>query len=91
VRNSSTRQGSTPTSYLRPRKLTQERFDPTAGIPEYKVASVRVEVLGPDTDEDVLARPDVGRRSEPREKAAEDGTYDFRLFSLVDSLRESHP
>lgn len=35
---------------------------------EYKVASVRVEVLGPDTDGDVRTRPDVGRRSESREK-----------------------
>ncbi|XVH31328.1 formate dehydrogenase subunit alpha [Haloferacaceae archaeon DSL9] len=30
--------------------LTQERFDPVSGIPEYKVASVRVEPLGADPD-----------------------------------------
>ena len=41
-------------------KLTQERFDPQAGIPEYKVTSVRAEALGPDTDEKVLRTPDVG-------------------------------
>jgi formate dehydrogenase major subunit len=46
-------------------KLTGETFDPTAGIPEYKVSSVRVEPLGPDTDESVLKRPDAGRGSEP--------------------------
>ncbi|WP_267643442.1 formate dehydrogenase subunit alpha [Haloarchaeobius amylolyticus] len=42
-------------------KLTQEAFDPQAGIPEYKVSSVRVEPLGPDTDEEVLRVPDAGR------------------------------
>jgi formate dehydrogenase major subunit len=41
-------------------KLTGETFDPTAGIPEYKVSSVRVEPLGPETDEAVLRTPDVG-------------------------------
>jgi formate dehydrogenase major subunit len=40
--------------------LTGETFDPTAGIPEYKVSSVRLEPLGPDTDEELLRRPDVG-------------------------------
>ena len=39
-------------------ELTQETFDPTAGIPEYKVTSVRVEALGPDADETVLKTPD---------------------------------
>jgi len=53
-------------------KLTQENFDPQAGIPEYKVASVRVEALGPDTDADVLRRPDVGRGSEAAERSADD-------------------
>ncbi|MDS0477318.1 formate dehydrogenase subunit alpha [Natrinema sp. 1APR25-10V2] len=41
-------------------KLTQETFDPTSGIPEYKVSSVRVEPLGPETDADVLQTADVG-------------------------------
>ena len=41
-------------------KLTQETFDPHAGIPEYKVSSVRAEPLGPDADPDVLRTPDVG-------------------------------
>jgi formate dehydrogenase major subunit len=41
-------------------ELTQETFDPTAGIPEYKVTSVRVEALGPDADETVLKTPDAG-------------------------------
>ncbi|WP_339106224.1 formate dehydrogenase subunit alpha [Haloterrigena salinisoli] len=41
-------------------KLTQETFDPQSGIPEYKVSSVRVEPLGPETDVDVLRMPDVG-------------------------------
>jgi len=44
-------------------KLTGETFDPQAGIPEYKVSSVRLEPLGPDTDERVLKTPDVGRRA----------------------------
>jgi formate dehydrogenase major subunit len=43
-------------------KLTQETFDAQAGIPEYKVSSVRVEALGPETDEAVLRTPDVGGR-----------------------------
>ncbi|MFB6165866.1 MAG: formate dehydrogenase subunit alpha [Haloarculaceae archaeon] len=41
-------------------KLTQENFDPQAGIPEYKVSSVSVEPLGPDADPDVLRTPDAG-------------------------------
>ena len=41
-------------------ELTQETFDPTAGIPEYKVTSVRVEALGPDADETVLKTSDAG-------------------------------
>jgi formate dehydrogenase major subunit len=41
-------------------KLTGETFDPQAGIPEYKVSSVRVEPLGEETDEAVLRRPDAG-------------------------------
>ncbi|RYJ08490.1 formate dehydrogenase subunit alpha [Halogeometricum borinquense] len=45
-------------------KLTQENFDPQTGIPEYKVSSVRVEPLGPETDESVLTTPDVGGRGE---------------------------
>jgi formate dehydrogenase major subunit len=36
-------------------RLTAERFDPTSGIPEYKVASVRVEPAGPDAEPDALA------------------------------------
>jgi len=36
-------------------KLTQESFDPQAGIPEYKVSSVRIEPLGPDADASILA------------------------------------
>jgi formate dehydrogenase major subunit len=44
-------------------KLTQETFDPQAGIPEYKVSSVRVESLGPETDADVLETPDAGAGS----------------------------
>ena len=36
--------------------LTQEEtFDPTSGIPEYKVASVRVTPVGPDPDAEPLA------------------------------------
>jgi formate dehydrogenase major subunit len=46
-------------------KLTGETFDPTAGIPEYKVSSVRAEPLGADTDESVLRRPDAGAGSRP--------------------------
>ncbi|WP_227377555.1 formate dehydrogenase subunit alpha [Haladaptatus halobius] len=41
-------------------KLTQNTFDPQAGIPEYKVSSVRIEGLGPETDESVLRTRDVG-------------------------------
>ncbi|MBX0325338.1 formate dehydrogenase subunit alpha, partial [Halomicroarcula sp. F13] len=44
-------------------KLTGETFDPTAGIPEYKVSSVRLEPLGPETDEAVLRTPDAGAGS----------------------------
>jgi len=40
--------------------LTQEEFDPQAGIPEYKVTSVSVEPLGADTDEQLLRTPDAG-------------------------------
>ncbi|MDS0241445.1 MULTISPECIES: formate dehydrogenase subunit alpha [unclassified Haloferax] len=47
-------------------KLTQETFDPQAGIPEYKVSSVRVEPLGPDADPDVLRTPDAGAGSAAR-------------------------
>jgi formate dehydrogenase major subunit len=47
-------------------KLTGETFDPTAGIPEYKVSSVRVDPLGPETDETVLRTPDAGRGSKPQ-------------------------
>jgi formate dehydrogenase major subunit len=50
-------------------KLTSETFDPTAGIPEYKVTSVRVDPLGPETDEDVLRTPDAGVR---RDRSAGD-------------------
>ncbi|EFW92398.1 formate dehydrogenase, alpha subunit [Haladaptatus paucihalophilus DX253] len=35
-------------------ELTQHALDPTSYIPEYKVTSVRIEPLGPDTDEDPL-------------------------------------
>jgi len=47
-------------------ELTQETFDPTSGIPEYKVASVRIEPLGMETQEEVLEVPDinVGARSD---------------------------
>ncbi|TSD09668.1 formate dehydrogenase subunit alpha [Haloglomus irregulare] len=41
-------------------ELTAETFDPTAGIPEYKISSVRVEPLGSDADERVLTTPDAG-------------------------------
>jgi formate dehydrogenase major subunit len=41
-------------------KLTGETFDPQAGIPEYKVSSVRVDPLGPVTDAEVLTTPDAG-------------------------------
>jgi len=44
-------------------KLTQESFDPQAGIPEYKVSSVRLEPLGPDADVDVLRTRDAGAGS----------------------------
>ncbi|NLV03093.1 formate dehydrogenase subunit alpha [Haloferax volcanii] len=47
-------------------KLTQEVFDPQAGIPEFKVSSVRVEPLGPDADPDVLRTPDAGAGSAAR-------------------------
>jgi formate dehydrogenase major subunit len=50
-------------------KLTGETFDPQAGIPEYKVSSVRVEPLGPDADASVL-RPDVSSGS--ADSAADD-------------------
>ncbi|WP_129116196.1 formate dehydrogenase subunit alpha [Halegenticoccus tardaugens] len=41
-------------------KLTQETFDPTSGIPEYKVSSVRIEPLVPEIDANVLRTPDIG-------------------------------
>ncbi|MXR52535.1 formate dehydrogenase subunit alpha [Halovenus sp. WSH3] len=50
-------------------KLTGETFDPQAGIPEYKVSSVKIEPLGPDADASTL-RPDVP--SEPRDGVADD-------------------
>ncbi|WP_135535948.1 formate dehydrogenase subunit alpha [Halostella pelagica] len=43
--------------------LTQETFDPQAGIPEFKVSSVRAEPIGPETDETVLQSPDAGKGS----------------------------
>ena len=46
-------------------KLTGESFDPTAGIPEYKVSSVRAEALGDEADPTVLTTPDAGAGSEP--------------------------
>jgi formate dehydrogenase major subunit len=46
-------------------KLTGETFDPQAGIPEYKVSSVRAEPLGPDADPDVLTTPDAGEGRRP--------------------------
>lgn len=45
--------------------LTGETFDPQAGIPEYKVSSVRAEPLGPDADPDALATPDGEQRPAP--------------------------
>jgi formate dehydrogenase major subunit len=53
-------------------KLTGETFDPHAGIPEYKVSSVRVEPLGPETDERVLRTPDAGEGRERRGTADDD-------------------
>jgi formate dehydrogenase major subunit len=53
-------------------KLTGETFDPTAGIPEYKVSSVRVEVLGPETDETVLRTPDAGGKQIRKRGAGDD-------------------
>jgi len=50
--------------------LTGGSFDPQAGIPEYKVSSVRVEPLGEKTDEAVLRRPDAGTTG--RGEAVED-------------------
>jgi len=41
-------------------KLTQETYDPTSGIPEYKITSVTVERLGPDADPTELQTPDAG-------------------------------
>jgi formate dehydrogenase major subunit len=43
-------------------KLTQKTFDPQAGIPEFKVSSVRLEALGPEPDEPVLRPTGVGDR-----------------------------
>jgi len=45
-------------------KLTQETFDPQAGIPEYKVSSVRIEALGEDVDGELLRQPDVAGGSD---------------------------
>jgi formate dehydrogenase major subunit len=53
-------------------KLTGETFDPHAGIPEYKISSVRVEPLGPETDERVLRTPDAGEGRERRGTADDD-------------------
>jgi formate dehydrogenase major subunit len=53
-------------------KLTGETFDPHAGIPEYKVTSVRVEPLGPETDETVLRTPDAGEGRRRDDRAAGD-------------------
>ena len=50
-------------------KLTGETFDPQAGIPEYKVSSVRIDPLGSDADASVL-RPDVSSGS--MDSAADD-------------------
>ena len=44
-------------------KLTQEPFNPHAGIPEYKVSSVSIEALGSDARADVLRTPDAGAGS----------------------------
>jgi formate dehydrogenase major subunit len=41
--------------------LTQETYDPTSGIPEYKITSVAVEPLGADADPTELQTPDAGR------------------------------
>ena len=53
-------------------RLTGETFDPAAGIPEYKISSVRVEPLGPDTDESVLTTPDAGANASPRRRPGDD-------------------
>ena len=50
-------------------KLTGETFDPQAGIPEYKISSVRIDRLGPDADVSVL-RPDIP--SEPHSHVTND-------------------
>jgi formate dehydrogenase major subunit len=49
--------------------LTDETYDPTSGIPEYKVASVRVEAIEDPTGVDDLA-PD--RPEEAPDEAAGD-------------------
>jgi len=50
-------------------ELTQENYDPTSGIPEYKVASVRIEALGRDPDEPPLEAEYPG---EPDDRASAD-------------------
>ncbi len=52
--------------------LTGETFDPQAGIPEYKVSSVRADPLGPDADADVLRTPDVGPENRDSGTTADD-------------------
>ena len=54
-------------------KLTQETFDPHAGIPKYKVSSVFVEALGSDTSADVLRTPTPEPAAELRTGTAETG------------------
>lgn len=45
-------------------KLTQETFDPDAGIPEFKISSVTLTSLGEETTQDVLKAPDVSTRGD---------------------------
>ena len=45
--------------------LTGEAYDPIAGIPEYKISSVRVEPLEDDAEPDVLTTPDAGIVGDP--------------------------
>lgn len=45
--------------------LTGEAYDPIAGIPEYKISSVRVEPLEDDAEPDVLTTPDAGIVDDP--------------------------
>ncbi len=46
-------------------KLTQETFDPQAGIPEYEISSVRLESLGSAADEEGSKMPDVSGGTDP--------------------------